>query len=193
MKRLVVALPLVAFALWLLWTQAAAGRDTARSFTASTDPASVVLYVATTAPGVAQTRSMTVYGDGRVELVQNRLNKIEAEYSLHFEPAEIDRLLKIAVDHGLAEWETTSIEERQARALDGKPILALDSPITYVRLSLQRYTNAGHHYDDVEKKIHFQAVGLASMLSPEIPEFTGLQLLYDELQNMWKKVTGDAR
>jgi len=174
-----------------LWAFAVRGASEPPAFTASTEPSAVVLYVGMTAPTTGTTRSMTVYGAGRVELRKQRLTRVEESFDLSIEPPERDRLLRLAVEHDLAEWDDVSIRARLARSLGTKTIVMSDAPTTRVILALTRYERDGRELEDIKKEISFQAVHTAAEVAPDVPELMGLGLLVEEMNALWTNARGE--
>ncbi len=136
---------------------------------------------------------MTVYGDGRVELKKTRISRLEESFELRIEPGEIDRLLQVAVDHGLPEWDDTSIEARLARQLGEKHHVASDAASIHVIVALATYERGDLNQDDLKEEIRFRGVQSASELAPDVREFEGLKLLHAELMTLWKQATEEDR
>ena len=167
------------------WALAAQRYAEPPSFTASTEPSAVVLYVGLTAPTTGTTRSMTVYGAGRVELRKQRLTRVEESYDVSIAFPERDCLLRLAVEHQLAEWDDASIRARLARSLGTKTIVMSDTPTMRVILALTSYERDGRQHGAFEKEMTFQAVNTASQVAPDVPELVGLGLLVEEMNALW--------
>lgn len=161
------------------------------SFTAATDPSTVVLYVGVSSPRSRTARSMTVYGNGNVELRKTQLARVEEAYDIVLEPSERDRLLRLAVDYGLAEWDDTSIEARMARRLGTGRFLPSDAAEVRIMLAFTSYTNGDVSRTDLRKDIRFAAVETGLEIAPDIHELEGLKMLASELHRLWDQANGE--
>lgn len=167
------------------------------SFTFSSDPAEVVLSIASETGLRRRRTSMSIYGDGRTELRVAAGEQVREQYEVSLDYSEVEALLRLAVNHGLVEYDSTNIMARRFRRLQGRPYGgAADASQLKLSLSLESYTRGDYAQRNVEKSIRFYAAGLAARAFPEIKEIQGLAELQRRFFTMLaeaKKKQGDTR
>ncbi|MEM6455817.1 MAG: hypothetical protein AAF772_12035 [Acidobacteriota bacterium] len=181
---LALAIALVAGAIF--WNQAsslgALERTEQVTYAFSNDPADVVLFVSRTASTPKETRSMTIYGDGRVELSLNRWDPI-GTYELKLTPPELSALIAIAAEHRLPEWDYESIGRRIGVQLERQQI----SEREHVRviIALESYQRGTHQHRDFVRSFDFLQLTAVAEAAPQVTELIGLSILTEELLRLW--------
>lgn len=155
---------------------------TEATFSYPSDPTRVLLQVTTGAMDMT-IRSMTLYGDGRLDLeVRSGTQTVVSEYTRDLEPAEVEAMLRLAVDHGLAEWDGTRIRAHQLRERGGRGYLPpTDTTRATIVVALEDYRRGDYKVEHVEQLIRLQAPRFTSEFSPGIPELKGVADLVDLL------------
>lgn len=152
------------------------------SYSYSHDPSAVLLFVQVFAPQVGSSRSFTLYGDGRVELLVRPAGQQSDSHSeFRLSPEEIDRLLQGAVDCGLAEWDATRIEAEQLKANDGREFLVVDGAVVHVSLALETFRRGDWMVRDLRKSIRVRSPRDMAERFPGIKEYEGIARLVDYL------------
>ncbi len=142
-------------------------------FSLSSDPSAVLLFVQVGTPTTGITRSMRLFGDGRLELATSRAS-VPERHSISLDDEAKRALVAIAVNHGLAEWDTTRIESEKAIALDGRQFVASDGNVVRVMLTLERYQRGDQVRENVTKSMTVSSPNLAVRYFPNVPEFKGV-------------------
>ncbi len=160
---------------------------TQTSFSYSTDPNTVVLFVAVMTTYV--NRSFMLHGDGRLVVAQfGPDRKNIREHTLTLSPDERHELLQIAADYRLPEYDATNIRARQLRAkTDSGSGGVFHRETTLVNIALDAYTRDGQTTEDLYTQINVQAAKFSATQFPDIPEFQGIKILQDQLYGFWKK------
>lgn len=144
-------------------------------FSVPADPTRAVLHVTITSMDMI-VRSLTLYGDGRVELTHN----VDGESELQLEFQDVESVLEGAVRHGLAEYDAMAVRARKLTLREGKPLPgSLDGPNVLVLLSVDGYKRGGYSAPTVERKITMKGPRLSARFFPEIPQFQGVVDLVD--------------
>lgn len=157
------------------------------NFSYNNDPTKVILYVAVGGGMRANKRSMTLYGDGRLQLVEVHGGITGKSHESLLSTAEINRLLRIAVDHGLAEWDSTRIRARLLERSGGNNFSPPeDFPSVLVLLSIENYEREGYEAEHVEKELRFRGARFFAPHLPSVPEIAGIATLHDELNRLFE-------
>jgi len=147
-----------------------------RAFTFSDDPGAVVLHVSVRPAQRPGTKSMVMYGDGRVALrkMARPGGRILASYDLQVDRAEVESLWRIATTHDLVDWNPAAIQIRQERT--GRPFTAAsaDAPSTDITIALESY---GERQDAGRAIRGLRDLRVARMLYPDFPEYKGIEAL----------------
>lgn len=158
----------------------------AAEFTASADPAAVVLVVRTHAVMEDLTSSMRLFGDGRLELTVSGHSPKRERRIVHLTESATRELIDIATHHGLAEWDTIRIETEQEILLNGRQFAVADGNVVSVTLSLESYRRGDLVRSNIVKKISVASPDIAMDRFPSMPEFRGLFELQKYLWRMLK-------
>lgn len=159
-------------------------------YTYSRDPAEVVVFVSSTNKMRARTRSMTVYGDGRVELSYGRRHQLVEEHVTHLDSDALEELVAIAANHRLPEWSETSLYARMSKTLGAGNFSISDGTGHRFIIALESYKR-GAITREGSMIFEFDNVAIAAGKFPEIPEFTGARLLIEKMEMVWKQVESD--
>ena len=112
---------------------------TQAEFTYPSDPTRELLHVSSAGTMIKSTHSMTLTGDGTLTLRSNHEGR-EEEYTSLLENREVEQLLRLAVDHGLAEWDETRVQAKQLDVTRGRGATTpTDASRAHVRLSIDDY------------------------------------------------------
>ena len=154
------------------------------SFGYSKDPTRVILHV-TEGRQDMRIQSMTVYGDGRLDIeLRTGSETVLVEHSRQLSEAEVSRILRDAVDHGLAEWDngrmhSLILTKKGGRAYAPSP----DARNVTILISLTEYRRGPYEIESLERTARVRGADVAAEVFPEIPEFRGvanLMALMDE-------------
>lgn len=156
------------------------------TFSYSNAPSDVVLFVQSSVPSVGSTTSITLYGDGRLELHRKRWRTGEdRRTSRYLQPHEMRDLLDKVVGYGLAEWDATRIAAEQMKQTGGFAG-SVDGTTVTVMLSLTEYGRGSWSTTNLRKTIEYANPDTAAESYPSIRELQGLTFLWrylrDELQ-----------
>jgi len=158
------------------------------TFEYSRDPTRVVLHVIVTTPDLI-TRTMTVYGDGRLDLeIRTGTETTLDEHSRQTSTEELDRILRDAVDHGLIEWDEGRIHSLQLTSRGGRGYgPPSDSQNVTLLISVTEYRRGSYQLKDVERTIRLRGPEYVARDFPEIVEFTGIHNLVAQLDREFKE------
>lgn len=134
----------------------------------------------------AITQSMTVYGDGRVELRKEIVaaQRILGAHEMYLERAELESLVRIAVDHQLLEWDSAAIRVRQMRTGKSQSIGSDDSASINIIVTLETYDGEGGRAREIHGIRNFTS---AKLLYPDFPEYQGIDSLLRYMVNAYRK------
>ena len=164
---------------------------TETTFDYSRDSTRVVLHIIERTQDMT-IRAMTIYGDGRLDLeIRTGIETILAEYSRQISTADMDRILRDAVDHGLVEWDNGRIHSLQLTSRAGRGYgPPEDSGNVTVLISLTEYRRGAYQLKDVERTIRVRGSEFAAEVFPEIVEFKGVNNLVARLNREFKEAEG---
>jgi hypothetical protein len=170
---------------------------TSLNFTYSQDAEKVVLFVQTIVPLSAVSKSMTLYGDGRLELARGRsLKPSEETHTVRLTNDEVRALLADAITSGVAEWDSLTIRARQLKETAGAQFSgADDAPTVVVMMSL----DALQRGEGAEEKRNIRAdfrlndPAYAARFFPEIKEFEGVLSLMQYMEAAFARARGGER
>lgn len=158
------------------------GLSNAPPFTYSKSPSDLILFVQAAAPSVGNVASMSIYGDGRLELRRKRWRSGEDKrWVVRLSTEEVDALMTKAVESGLADWDGTRIATEQKKLAGGIPG-SVDGTTVTVVLALEHYESGGRSTDDLRKTIEYANPDSAADSFPSIRELRGLTDLWRYLQ-----------
>lgn len=139
------------------------------TFQLSSDPGQLILRWTHGGGLRGASYSMKLFGDGRLELADRTENK-----SRELTFAEMDSLVRLVVDHGLAEWDG----DRVMRSLS--PGLAqrfTDGVQTSGEIHLDRYRRGAYQREPLSRHFTFRNVSMTLSESPDVIELQGLDAL----------------
>lgn len=172
--------------------QASSSRFSSASFEYSASSEEPVLQVTLIATYGPRERPVTeVYGDGTFVFKTVVGTTVVKEQQGQISPDQIQKVLRLAVDHGLAEWDLTRVHAQQIEKNNGKlyPIPA-DSSKTRVEIRLQDYERGTVRKSPLRVDFEFHGADQAHRRFPPILEIEGIiaiqqylyQLQQDELK-----------
>lgn len=175
---LTVAIAAIGFGLY--------GASDEPTFSYSDAPSDVVLFVQTNAPSVGSMTSLTLYGDGRLELQRKRWRTGEdRRTSRYLQPHEMRELMAKVVEFRLPEWDPTRIAAEQ-RKQGGGFSGSIDGTTVTVMVALTEYQRGSWATTNLRKTIEYANPDSAAETYPAIRELEGLTYLWrflrDELQ-----------
>ena len=131
----------------------------------SLDPTKAVLTIS--ASGNSSSRqTVIVFGDGRLELSDNRRGKWVGQISRQ----EMDELIDLAVSHGLAEWDNATL--RAWQLADFGPFPGKVDGVSFrVILALDRYQRGGYVHENLERLALVRSPSFVAEHFPDIPQF----------------------
>jgi hypothetical protein len=138
----------------------------------SHEPTKAVLTISTRGQNLT-TRSVIVFGDGRLEISHDRIGEWEGQISRE----EMDRLMDMAVRHGLAEWDGDTIRAWQLADF-GRPFLGeADGMTTRILLNLEWYERDGYQVEELRRVATVRSPAFVAERFPDIPQFTAIENL----------------
>lgn len=139
-------------------------------FSVPADPTRAVLHVTITSMDMV-VRSLTLFGDGRVELTHN----VDGEFEYRLEFQDVQSVLGGAVHHGLAEYDAMAVRARKLALREGKPFPGSpDGPNVLVLLSVDDYKRGDYSVANAERKITMKDPRFSAKFFPQIPQFQGV-------------------
>lgn len=144
------------------------------TFAFSSDPTQLILSFRVSADGAGP--SMRLYGDGRLELQRfDRRGGVVAAHHLNLPFAEMTGLVRLAVDHGFAEWDRDSLD-----------FLGIDSRSTHPtaafgELHLESYHRGDYSRASLDRSFRFGDVGLGLKYSADVLQVQGLKAMQQAL------------
>ncbi|MBZ0102110.1 MAG: hypothetical protein K8I65_08110 [Thermoanaerobaculia bacterium] len=152
------------------------------TFSYSEAPSDVVLFVQASASSVGSTTSITLYGDGRLELHRKRWRTGEdRRTSRYLGPQEMLELMERVVEYRLPEWDPTRIAAEQMKQSGGFSG-SFDGTTVTVMISLREYGRGSWSTTNLRKTIEYANPDTAADSYPEIREFQGLTYLWRYLR-----------
>ena len=147
-------------------------RYTEATYSYSHDPTKAVLTIATRGQNLT-TRSVVVFGDGRIEISHNRRGEWEGRLSQD----ELDRLIALAVRHGLAEWDGDTIRAWQLADF-GRPFLGeTDGMVARILLNIAQYQRGEYQAQNLQRAATVRSPAFVADTFPNIPQFTAIEEL----------------
>ena len=168
------------------------------AFTYSHEPDQVVLSVETFVPLSAVTRSMTLSGDGRLELLGRgpSLPPSGESHTLRLSEREVRDLLDEVVTSGVAEWDGAAIRARQREKTGGVTFSgADDAPTITVHVSLESLSKGGDAdgKKGVETDFRLDDPGYAAKTFPDIQELQGVMSLMRYMDRAFARARSSDR
>lgn len=158
------------------------GSGNTASFAVSNDPTVAVLSVEANAPSSGNSLSMTLFGDGELEFHRKRWRHPEEKYwRLQLSSNEMDDLLHLAIDAGLAEWDESRIADSMRKATGGRVPRSVDGTTITVTLNLEEYRRGSAHTQNLQKTIRYANPDRTAEAFPEIKELAALAALHTYL------------
>lgn len=144
-------------------------------FEYSDEPSKVLVFVSSTGMSGYQ-RTMALHGNGQLVLRKLRGGEVLEEAEAHLEKNQVEQILRLVVDHGLAEWDLTRVQGKQLEKNSGKLYSAIPSDATRdtVLISLAYYERGELRRHDLERKVRFLGASVADRLYPPILEIRGI-------------------
>lgn len=191
-SRFLVGGSALAFALLSSAAAAPGPAESAVEFRSSSDPTKVVLFVQEEWASTGDRTSMSLYGDGRLEIAHGVAGggaPVSKSTQLTADAAEM--LLRQVVDDGLAEYDAPTIEARlRARVGDVIP-LSSDGPLVTVLVSLEELRRGEQVRAPLFTRIQFSSPRLLAKNFPDFSEFQGLVRLMDYMRDALSRSGGD--
>ncbi|GMU65399.1 MAG: hypothetical protein AMXMBFR36_16730 [Acidobacteriota bacterium] len=157
---------------------ASAGSDVA--FRTSIDPGKVILFVEEEWASTGDRTSMSLYGDGRLEVTHGVVGgAAPVSRSRQLTAGAAEELVRLVVEYGLAEYDAPTIEARlRSRVGDVIPISS-DGPLVAVLVSLEELRRGGQVRAPLFTRIQLSSPRLLAKSFPDFSEFEGLVRLMD--------------
>ena len=144
------------------------------TFALSSDPEQLILSFRMTSDGAGP--SMRLYGDGRLELRRfDRRGGIVAGHDLRLPFEEMTRLVRLAVDHGFAEWDRDSLDFRGLGRVPSHPTAAVGE------LHLESYQRGEYVRDGLARTFMIGDVRRALEYSADVLQVQGLEAMQQAL------------
>ncbi len=153
------------------------------TFAVSSDPTQLILSFRVSADGAGP--SMRLYGDGRLELQRfDRRGGVVASHDLNLPFVEMTGLVRLAVDHGFAEWDRYSLEFLGIDSRSTHPTMA------FGELHLESYQRGDYSRAGLGRSFRFGDVGLGLKYSAEVLQVRGLKAMQQALDRYFKSAEG---
>ncbi len=152
-------------------------------FTLSSDPTELIfsfgrLY------GLSTTRSMRLYGDGRLELRNIEQGNVTREsFDRILDYPDMVELVRIAVDHGFAEWDHDTLRWRSRTDAGGAG----------GEIHLETYQRGEYTRNNLTRKYQLPDVGLALERYPERIQVQGLKAILQALDDQFEAARGEVK
>lgn len=159
---------------------------TEATFEVSEEPTRVVMQVRTSGGLLAATRTMTVYGDGLVELQGREKDHVTGNFTVHIGIEGVRSLMETAVSHGVAEWHSDTIRawmrQKHPRLLN-----IADGGRVGVSLALEHYRRGSYEKTNHSLSFTTKTPADAARFYPEIAQFQGVTELLKWFDAEWNK------
>lgn len=153
-----------------------AARYAEATYSYSHEPTKAVLTIATSSNDFTK-RSLILFGDGRMEISDNRQGSWEGQ----LEREAMDTLIQRLVRLGLAEWDGDTIRAWQLQDL-GKPFPGkTDAMRVRVLFALDEYERGNYRVESIQRSATVRAPAFVARTFPRIPQFQALAELADWL------------
>ena len=132
-------------------------------------------------------RSMRLYGDGRLDLQRfDRRGAVVASHDRNLPFAEMTELVRLAVDHGFAEWDRDSLDFLGIASRSSHPTVA------FGELHLESYQRGEYARDGLDRSFRFGDVCLGLEYSADVLQIQGLKAMQQALYNYFESAEGGA-
>jgi hypothetical protein len=118
------------------------GAEGRRSYVFSSDPQETVLTMRIWGGLSQEVYEYTLFGDGRFVRTIGQKARVTSRTERSLDFAEVDDLVRAAVDGGLMEWDHEAFGRTLREQVGGPPILASDSPRVRIVINLDEYWNS---------------------------------------------------
>jgi len=167
---------------------------TEASFTLSSDPTDAILSIRSTGGLRGTVSEMNLYGDGRLVLSREQHGNFLGEWVRELNFEEMRRLVRIATDHGLAEWRPEKQEIRQRELAGGQPLPRLiDGSRVEVRLALKSYERGTIRLEPVISHISFNTPSFLVQKFPGYQELQGVRQLSKEMYDWIREINSGEK
>lgn len=166
----------------------------ANSFRVSSQPREIVFFVGVTSFEEAQTRSVTVYGDGTALLHLDTEKETLEQVVLKLEREELEATLKTALEHHLTRWDSEGLG-RRAEALGARTLGAESKSRTRLLLAFESLTHEGMTERAVSRTLVLHDSRALKAAFPEIDEYAAVVQIEDWMESLWQRapLEGTAR
>ncbi len=153
-------------------------------FTFSADPGEVVLLVTSRGGMVGVHSTFTLYGDGRLEYRHEGIDgTLHEKYDFHLDYSEMEKLLRLAVDHSLLDATEKDIENKvKALRPDGRLPNITDGVVVVFEVTLTSYRTTGGERGKTTNKIRLPEPTYLSRYY-NIPELHGLAAILGQMSD----------
>ena len=149
---------------------------TQATFNYSTQPDKMLVFVSFV-PGYGPRTQLSVglFGDGRLVFKEIKAGKT-IEETVQLTDGDLESILRLVVNFGLAEWDMTRVRAQQLEKNNGNIYggISSDSTHTTVLISLENYRRGTLALDHLEAVVRFQGPFQANELYPPILEIRGI-------------------
>ena len=171
-------------ALFFTWIPVAA--TWAEGFRVSSLPREIVLFVGVTSLEESRTRSLTVYGDGTALLHLDTEKETLEKIVVMLERAELEAILKVAVDHELTRWDADGLG-RRAEAL-GQQVVGAESKMrTRLLLAFESLRREGVSERAVTRTVVLHDSRALREAFPQIDEYAAVVQIEDWMESLWRR------
>ncbi len=151
----------------------------------SSDPKQLILSFRVWIYGSAE---MSLYGDGRLELRVSDHRGVEQEsYTRQLTFVEMTGLVRLAVDHGFAEWNPDSLDFEGLTKRSSHPIIASGE------LHLDHYQRGEYAREDLARSFKIGDVHFALKLSADVLQVKGYRALRQALDGYLESSRGGEK
>lgn len=166
----------------------------ANSFRVSSQPREIVFFVGVTSFEEAQTRSVTVYGDGTALLHLDTEKETLEQVALKLEREELEATLKTALEHNLTRWDSEGLG-RRAEALGARTLGAESKSRTRLLLAFESLTHDGMTERTVSRTLVLHDSRALKAAFPELDEYAAVVQIEDWMESLWQRspLEGTAR
>ena len=135
-----------------------------------------------------------LYGDNRLVFKKLYGEKAVEESTVKISQADTERILRICVDFGLAEWDMTRVQAKQLEKTGGHLYSGIpsDSVRDTILISLEDYSRGDYQVPHLEREIQFQGAFVANRLYPPILEIRGIVELRREIHRLREAAEGSG-
>ena len=152
----------------------------------SHEPTKAVLTVSSSSNDFTK-RSLILYGDGRMEISDNRKGSWEGR----LEREAMDQLIHQVVSLGLAKWDGDTIRAWQLQDL-GQPFPGMtDGTRVRVLLALDHYQRGDYRVEAVQRSATVKSPAFVARTFPNIPQFQALNMLTSLMREKIKKAVDE--